>query len=58
MRARGSVLQRREAQASGRAENQYLNSHKFAPSPRTVPGTVAHANAVSMMLTVVADRPR
>ncbi len=41
-----------------RAENQYLNSFKFAPSPRTVPGTVAHANAISMMLTVVADRPR
>jgi hypothetical protein len=61
MRARGSVRNGGSREAPGerrRAENQFLNSHKSTPSPRTVPGTVAHANAVSMMLTVVADRPR
>jgi hypothetical protein len=51
MRARGSVLQRREAQASPDGRKSIF---KFTQI-RTVP---AHANAVSMMLTVVADRPR
>jgi hypothetical protein len=57
MRARGSVCSGGRLRERRRAENQFLNSSKFTPSPRTVPGTVAHANAVSMMLTVVRAVP-